>query len=174
MRTAALILASALMLAACGSSSSNSGAARLGEPVVFAKCMRAHGVPNFPDPGSNRSGGMVIQARAGTPQNVTVNGVSVNAPAFQSAMRSCRSKLPGGGAPPQLSARRKAAILKFAQCMRAHGLTNFPDPTFAADGRIGLKVAATHGLDPSSPAFQRAQAACGPLQKGGGARVQVP
>ncbi|HEY2161189.1 MAG TPA: hypothetical protein VGH24_07785 [Solirubrobacteraceae bacterium] len=174
MRTAGLILASALLLVACGSSSSNSAAARLGQPVVFAKCMRAHGVPNFPDPGSNGSGGMVIQARAGTPQNVTVNGVSVNAPAFRSAMQTCRSKLPGGGTPPPLSASRKAAILKFAQCMRAHGLTNFPDPAFQADGRIGLTVGAKNGLDPSSPAFQRAQAACGPLQKGGGAQVRVP
>jgi hypothetical protein len=173
MPKSALMAATVLVLAACGSSSSNSGAAKLDQMVAFAKCMRSHGVPNFPDPGSNGNGGMVIQARAGTPQNMTVNGVSVNAPAFQSAMQSCRAKLPGGGHPPPLSAARRAAMLKFAQCMRAHGLTNFPDPTFSSNGPR-LRIGPAAGLDPSSPAFQHAQAACGPLQKGGGVRLQVP
>ncbi len=135
--------------------------------VVFAKCMRAHGVPNFPDPGSNGTGGMVIQARAGTPQGLSVNGVSVAAPAFQGAMQSCHSKLPGGGNPPPLSASRRAAMLKFAQCMRANGLPGFPDPSFGPAGRIGLKVGPQAGLDPSSPAFRQAQAACAKYQGGG-------
>jgi hypothetical protein len=168
----AALIATSLVLAACGSSSPSSNrAAKLDQMVVFAKCMRAHGVPNFPDPGTNGNGGMVIQSRAGTPQDLSVNGVSVDAPAFQGAMRSCHSKLPGGGTPPPLSASRRAAILKFSQCMRTHGLPNFPDPTFNADGRIGLRVGPQAGLDPSSPAFREAQAACAKYQ-GGGFRTQ--
>jgi hypothetical protein len=169
------LIATSLVLAACGSSSPPSNrAAKLDQMVVFAKCMRANGVPNFPDPGSNGTGGMVIQARAGTPQALSVNGVSMNAPAFQSAMQRCRSRLPGGGQPPALSASRRAAMLKFSQCMRANGLTNFPDPSFGAGGRVGLKVGPQAGLDPSSPAFQHAQAACAKYQGGARAQVKAP
>ena len=97
---------------------------------------------------------------------MTVNGVSVNAPAFQSAMQACRSKLPNGGHPPPLSAARKQAMLKFSQCMRAHGLANFPDPTFGSNGRLGLLFHASSGLDPNSQAFKQAQAACAQYQGG--------
>jgi len=137
--------------------------------VAFAKCMRAHGVPNFPDPGSNGSGGLQIQAsqRAGSGPSMKVNGVSVDAPAFQSAMQSCRSQLPNGGHPPPLTASRKAAMLKFSQCMRTHGLPNFPDPTFGSSGRVGLLFRAQSRLDPNSPQFKQAQAACAHFQNAG-------
>jgi hypothetical protein len=157
-------------LAACGSSSSPSNsAAKPDQMISFAKCMRTHGVPNFPDPGSNGNGGLQIQQsqRAGSGASMKVNGVSVNAPAFQSAMQSCRSKLPNGGHPPPLSAARKQAMLKFSQCMRAHGLTNFPDPTFQSGGRVGLLFHGGSGLDPNSPQFKQAQAACAKYQNAG-------
>jgi hypothetical protein len=142
--------------------------------VAFAQCMRSHGVPNFPDPGSNGNGGVQIQdsQRAGSGPSMKVNGVSVNAPAFQSAMQACRSKLPNGGHPPPLTASRKAAMLEFSQCMRAHGLTNFPDPTFGSGGQAELLFHAAGGLDPSSPEFKQAQAACAKYQ-GKGFRTQV-
>jgi hypothetical protein len=43
--------------------------------------------------------------------------------------------------------------LKFANCMRAHGLSNFPDPS--SSGRLTAIQA-----DPRSPVFQSAQQAC--------------
>jgi hypothetical protein len=81
-------------------------------------------------------------------------------PAFQAAMQACRSKLPDGGRPPAVSASRRAAMLRFSQCMRAHGRTNFPDPTFGSNGGVRLSLRPASGLDPSSPAFKSAQAAC--------------
>jgi hypothetical protein len=42
--------------------------------------------------------------------------------------------------------------------MRTHGVPNFPDPTF---GGGGLKSQLPSGVDPQSPAFQKAAAACG-------------
>jgi hypothetical protein len=45
--------------------------------------------------------------------------------------------------------------LAYSQCMRSHGVPNFPDPN-----RQGYLVI---DLDPSAPAFQSAQKACGPL-----------
>ena len=41
-----------------------------------------------------------------------------------------------------------------AECMREHGVPNFPDPTFTADG---ISVFFGPGVDPQSPAFVNAQ-----------------
>lgn len=180
LRGAAAAVAIGLPLGACGSSSSssqsNAASSKASSTLAFAQCMRTHGVPTFPDPGSNGQGGLKIQAsqRAGSGASLTVNGVSVNAPAFQSAMQSCRSKLPNGGHPPPLSASQREAMLKFSQCMRAHGLANFPDPTFGANGAVGLRLSPASGINPSSPAFKTAQAACSPLQKRGFSLVGGP
>jgi hypothetical protein len=166
-RVLAALTAAALPLAACGSSSqSNSGGTGTGaadpanynQALAFAQCMRSHGVPSFPDPKSNGSGGMLIQSTSG---HTEVNGVSVNGPAFQSAMQACRTKLPGGGKPRPLSAARRQQMLQFSQCMRAHGITNFPDPTFGSGGGVQLRIDKPTGIDPRSPAFQTAQKACG-------------
>jgi hypothetical protein len=59
---------------------------------------------------------------------------------------------------PPVSAAQKAAALKFAHCVRAHGVPNFPDPRFPAGGGIGF--ATPTGVNLNSPAAQRAQQAC--------------
>ena len=53
--------------------------------------------------------------------------------------------------------------LAFAECMRSHGVTGFPDPS----GRGGINLAGT-GINPFSPAFKAAQASCRKLLPGGG------
>jgi len=169
--TVAAALSAGVVLVACGSSySGNAGTtpSKRDAMLAFAQCVRSHGVPSFPDPGGNGRGGLAIQQsdRAGSGASLKVNGVSVSSPAFQNAMNSCRSKLPNGGHPPPLSASQRLAMLKFSQCMRAHGLSNFPDPTFGGGGGVRIGLAGASGLDPSSPAFQAAQRACGSLQKG--------
>ena len=166
-RATAALIAAALPLAAWGSSGSNGSGSgsgtnaaaptNYGKSLQFASCMRTHGVPNFPDPKANGSGGMVIQA---TPGSTKVNGVSVNGPAFQSAIQACKSKLPNSGKPQQLSAARRAQMLDFSKCMREHGISGFPDPTFGGGG-AQLRIDHSSGINPSSPAFQAAQKACG-------------
>jgi hypothetical protein len=154
------------VLAACGSSSPGSGQSdNYSRGLAFAKCMRGHGVPNFPDPKSGGNGDIRIQAsqRSGSGPSLKINGVPVSAPAFQSAQQACKSFLPNGGRPPQLSASQRQAMLQFSQCMRAHGLTNFPDPQFSGGG-VGIRLAGG-GLDPNSPAFKSAQTACAQYQR---------
>jgi hypothetical protein len=51
--------------------------------------------------------------------------------------------------------------------MRAHGVTNFPDPGGGGGGRIELNLAGT-GINVASPAFRAAQLACVHLLPGGG------
>jgi hypothetical protein len=167
-RATAALIAAALPLTACGSSGSNGSGSGSGtnaadsksysRSLQFASCMRSHGVPNFPDPTANGSGGMMIQS---TPGSTKVNGVAVNGPAFQSAMQACKSKLPNGGKPQQLSAARRQQMLDFSKCMRARGITGFPDPTFGGGGGAQLHIGKSTGIDPNSPAFQAAQKACG-------------
>jgi hypothetical protein len=164
-----LLPVTAALIAGCGSSGTPGAAAtKRSDMLAFARCMRTHGVQNFPDPGSNGSGGLQIQDRVGSGGSLKVNGTSVSSPAFQGAMQACHSKLPNGGQPPALSAAQRAAMLKFSQCMRTHGLTNFPDPSFGPGGAVRLRVGPAGGLDPNSPAFQSAQKACAAYRGGAG------
>ena len=54
--------------------------------------------------------------------------------------------------------------LALANCMRSHGVPNFPDPS--PTGQIDITPQS--GISPFSPAFQAAQNACRAFGKGGG------
>jgi hypothetical protein len=157
-------LGCALVLAACGSSSKpNSSSASTGQSIgiKYSDCMRSHGVPNFPDPGSG--GGIQINSSS---------GINPSSPAFQAAQKSCGGLLPGGGPGKSgTSETRKLALLHLAQCMRSHGFTTFPDPTSgppsAPPAGGGLAFGGPGGFISipqsvvQSPGFQKAATACG-------------
>lgn len=137
-----------LAISACGLSGSPSSAAGTGSgdalALKFANCMRSHGVPNFPDPG--------------TPVGGQGSGINTHAPAFRSAGHTC-DKLTDNPQPkgsPASESQRRAALAQ-AECMRKHGVPNFPDPTFLSSGGTSVNLT---GLNPQSPAFKQAQAAC--------------
>jgi hypothetical protein len=65
----------------------------------------------------------------------------------------------GGSSSPSAAA---AQLLKFSQCMRDHGLTNFPDPTSQGD----IEFQNVGKNNPNSPQFQKAQKACQSLMPG--------
>ena len=118
--------------------------------LKLAECMRAHGVPSFPDP--NASG--VIQGNS--------SSLNPQSPAFSAAMQHCHSLIGGGRAlSPQQQQQADAQALKYSACMRSHGVTDFPDPQISG-GHIALRIHAPAGgdLDPGSPIFQHAQQAC--------------
>ena len=162
--------AGVLVLAACGSSGSpgvanlaagstpsaspggGSGATGQQGAEQFSQCMRSHGIPDFPDPGS---GGNV---------NISAGGdVNPDSPQFQAAQTACRSLLPNGGRPdPSQMAALEASALKFSKCMRAHGVPDFPDPQFPSSGSGGgaVRLQVPQGTDTNSPAFQSARQAC--------------
>ena len=85
----------------------------------FSACIRAHGVPNCPDP--NAQG---VISLSGSDASLPL------APQFQAASKVCRSEIHLRTAPPSAvqQAEGLAELLKYSQCMRSHGLTNFPDP----------------------------------------------
>jgi hypothetical protein len=63
-------------------------AAMQAQALKFSKCMRSHGVPNFPDP-KFEGGGVRISLHAGP------GGLNPQAPQFQAAQKACRGDLPG-------------------------------------------------------------------------------
>jgi hypothetical protein len=164
--SAAAIL-SGVLLAGCGGSPSPTGgasapastASAVESGVALARCIRLHGVPNFPDP--KVSGQAVRMGSART----------IESPAFQSAVHSCQRLLPKGppgSGPP--SGQAQARMLAVSACMRKHGISGFPDPSTsppsssAANSGIigsgGYYLAIPKSIDTGSPAFERAAAAC--------------
>ena len=60
----------------------------------------------------------------------------------------------------------RAKAVKFAGCMRDHGVKNFPDPD--ASGELTIdEIANGSAVDTSSPAFEQALRACKDLQPPG-------
>jgi hypothetical protein len=176
------LLAAALGLAACGSSTPNTGGstAAQGDPasstklLAFARCMRANGIANFPDP----TGGVLDLRIQRTPGSTAVNGVEVNGPAFQKAMQACRADLPNGGQPSAAqTAKAKSQALAMSRCMRSHGVTNFPDPKFQTGPGgglgVGIRLDGT-AVNPDSPVFQAAQKACGKIFGGAPTVAKAP
>ena len=125
----------------------------------FARCMRANGVPNFPDP--KPGGGFSFPASP--------------APAFAAAKAKCQKLLPNGGAPPQFDRQALGQLHQIAICMRQHGVPDFPDPVRApttgpsglpgGGGLItdyrGVQLQFPATLDIHSPAFDQAATSCG-------------
>src|SRR5579862_4231625 len=58
------------------------------DALKYAECMRADGVPKFPDP--RGGGGFVFPAGA---------GIDPSSPAFKAAQAKCLKLMPGGGPP---------------------------------------------------------------------------
>ncbi len=152
----------ALAVSACGSAHSTGyhnphypyGAPNV--PISLSKCMRTNGVPNFPDP-IKGSGGEGIPMVSSAPGTLTVEGVTLAGPAFEAAQKACKEYLAPGGSPPTIPESQRLQDLADAACMRHHGLSNFPDPTFNSGGE---SLQLPPGLTPQSPAFQRAAKAC--------------
>jgi hypothetical protein len=82
--------------------------------VKFSECLRANGVSDFPDP--NASG------------EFPSYGVSVTSAVWTKAVAACKALQPPGSLNAHLTPTQFSAALKFAQCIREHGVPDFPDP----------------------------------------------
>jgi hypothetical protein len=146
---------------AASAGSTGSGA---GDPALaFAECMRANGVPNFPDPQPGR--GALF----------SLSGINPAAPAFRAAQAKCRKFMGGGppvpGSTTHPSAQTMSKLRRIAVCMRQHGVPQFPDPrtTVPSNPAGFLEITDFDGailLFPSTinlqaPAYRQALTACG-------------
>jgi hypothetical protein len=166
-----------LLAAACGGGSSGAKVAQVGttgstrssdasngsgsgDPTKYSACMRSHGISNFPDPDSKGR----IKITSGVSANGQKTGVDVHSPQFDRARKACDKLLPNGGRPTAAEQQQEQQqMLKFAQCMRAHGVPKFPDPKAGGALSLGSKV----DVDPNTPQFQAAQQTCQKLVPGG-------
>ena len=81
--------------------------------VKFAECIRAHGVSDFPDPNA---------------KNQFEYGVSVTPAVWKKATTACKDLQPPGTLSAKRTTKQQSAALRFAQCIRDHGVKDFPDP----------------------------------------------
>jgi hypothetical protein len=157
-RVAAVItvMAAALLAAACsgspsstGSSGSpNAGGSANSQALAYSRCVRSHGVPDFPDPDSN---GQI-------PKEAVIRALSgVSDSRAQAATNACANLNPAGQGSPTLTAQEQQDYLKAAACMRSHGITNFPDPTFPG-GRVNVSIPSS--IDTRSRQFTQAAQTC--------------
>ena len=86
------------------------------------------------------------------------------------AVVACSSSSPGSTPDARSSPVTTAQLVEFAQCMRSHDIKNFPDPV---NGAFNFSGVGADSVDPSSPAFQAAKAACIHLVPGEAQRLAV-
>jgi hypothetical protein len=165
------LIAVCLPLAGCGSSTPSHSRSATANPQAlgFSKCMRASGVPSFPDAGGASTGNAIS-----TPfGNFYLSANMMQSPAFKAAMTACARFLPTGARRAQ---RPSAQLIEqwrtVSVCMRGHGMNGFPDPTFVPprpdqSGHYslvldisGVVLALPTTMNPQSPAFIQASKAC--------------
>jgi hypothetical protein len=153
---AGIIAAAALVLAAACSGSpsstdpdgSRSSTGSAGSPnaggsansplLAFSQCMRSRGVPDFPDP----------QPGATNAKFPSAQQLGVASSQYQAAENACQHLLPAGIGdqfPPAEVPLLLIGMREFSQCMRSHGVPNWPDPTVDSEGRPVFLLSA-HGF----------------------------
>src|SRR5215467_2418421 len=149
-----------MLMAACGgspSSTSSTGASgQFQQDLAFTRCMRSHGLPDFPGPNANGHG-------FGSQQQ---QDQQRSDPHFGTAYSACQHML----ASVPSSHRTKVIpsqtqLVRFSQCMRSHGVPDYPDYNPSVNLRTEL---AQLGINTNSPQFQATLQTCDRLVPLGG------
>jgi len=155
----------ALVLTACSSrtgsppvahlAGSESTAASPDDALHLAgACLRQHGIPNFPDPAVATDGPAAGHAIL---DKSALKGYPTSA--VNQALNACRTALDqadiASGPNSSISQQQIQARLALAQCVRAHGVPNFPDPNPTTGD-----VTPPPGLSKTSPSIVAAIRAC--------------
>ena len=115
----------------------------------FARCVRAHGYPNFPDPQVGADGSVNIEGGTQAKQAADVT---------QAACGPILSRLPASATRHPVTPAMLQTERQFAACMRQHGLPYWPDPR--PDGSFPLSTTPYAHLGKSGPVAAGLQA-CG-------------
>jgi hypothetical protein len=147
-----------LAAAGCGGSSTGTKSASAGggsgqskqyvNALKFSRCMRSHGVSQFPDP--HNPGGWSSGA---------IDALNTSTPAFSSATATCDKLLPNEGQPTSADFEQTVVNgVKVAKCMRAHGVY-MPDP--GVDGNhLTIDMSHMSANETTTPKFKRVGALC--------------
>jgi hypothetical protein len=118
--------------------------------------MRSHGDPNQVDPTIDANKVIHITFPPGANGNGPVSlggGNSANDPC-NAYLQAAATALRGGKPPPKPDPAKQE---KFSQCMRAHGIPDFPDPSGSG---FSIQAHAGSDLSPNNPTFQNASKLC--------------
>lgn len=130
--------------------------------LEYSRCMRANGVPSFPDPST--SGGFLFAPGS---------GIDPSSPTFKKAQAACATYMGGlaPGAQTHPSPQWLAHMLAVAKCMRRRGVSGFPDPRTSVPSRPpvngmisdidGVVLVFPATVDTQSPAFAQSAKTCG-------------
>lgn len=129
---------------------------QIAQALAYAQCMRAHGVPDWPDPNSSGVFDKSLVSNA--------VGQSLGTPQYQRylhAASACQDLLPTNMRGPTQAQVQQAWVddRNFAQCMRSLGVTNAPDPVADDEGRPYFNLSGT-GIDPNSPQIKAKAQEC--------------
>jgi hypothetical protein len=152
-----IVMTAALLAAGCSSSPSSptsastpSAGSTVAQAVAYTQCMRSHGVPEYPEPGSSGQ----LQ-KIGSGQQVGVSDAQLS-----TATNACQSLWPYQALTPAQQQRELTDDLKFAQCMRSHGVPTLPDPV-ATNGHVEFVISVSRdGFNPQSPQILAKARAC--------------
>jgi hypothetical protein len=134
-----------------------SGGGDFEQALAYSKCMRANGVPNFPDP-----------QRQGDGVKVDV-GKNLHTAQMNKALEACRDKMPQGDADGSNGGGVDSAKLAgWTKCMRAK-LPKFPDPDVSGS-TITVTLKGT-GIKGESAEFENIRRACQSHLPSGSLRV---
>jgi hypothetical protein len=112
--------------------------------LVWARCMRENGVPEFPDPDSQ---GRILLSPPGS--------IDPDSAEFQGAREACLHLAPEGWGEAKVDPGDEEVMLEFASCMRENGLPDYPDPN------AGLRIFGPDSkVDPNDPKVQAALESC--------------
>jgi len=144
----AAVLPGLVLLAACGGGPASPGGTHAGwekgKLLAFSACIRAQGVPGFPDP--QPAGGYARRA---------LNAIGMTSPQFQAAEKpAARWRSPAGSSTPRAELGTHADQ-EIAESLRKHGVPDMPLPN--AQGQM---VFAAAGPSPGQPQFQAAHRHC--------------
>ena len=149
-------MTAALLAAGCSSPSSTtpgstpSAGSTVAQAVAYTQCMRSHGVPEYPEPDSSGQ----LQ-KIGSGQQVGVSDAQLT-----TASNACQSLWPYQALTPAQQQQELTDDLKFAQCMRSHGVPTLPDPV-ATNGHVEFVISVSRdGFNPQSPQILAKARAC--------------
>jgi hypothetical protein len=94
--------------------------------------MRSKGLPNFPDPQPSSNG-----------KFPSAQDLGVSDSQYQTAENACQQLLPVGANdqfPPAEVQQLLIGMRQFSQCMRSHGVANWPDPSINSSGQPFFNV----------------------------------
>jgi hypothetical protein len=133
----AIFGALAVLAAGCGGSHPNAGSSTTTPAAAWHQvvlCARAHGMPGLQDPRIDPTTGKAIFP----------SGLNIPDETRRACQALVDRLVPNADTHAAPTSAQLAGLLRFARCMRSHGIPDWPDPrpdgTFAPDTRIARSL----------------------------------